>query len=258
MAVPALRCSGTCPNDLVPPFGPDHGILRCLSPAGPIGLHLNYDLRLPASWTRDAVIAILADLHAFAQTLPLASWTPLLIDHGGPLDSDTRLEALRGWASIIAVPFGDDDPPLVGDPHSAQGFNVQPGRGCETATFGFMRRHDAAGAPVDWYWQCSCKTQYASTVSDAHLIACHTALVQLLDHAITLGIEVDVYDETHYWESRDSRRLIAEVHAMNRLVARVAGQLSDAMGEAQQVRAPIFEHPRFERLEMGEDDAGAP
>jgi hypothetical protein len=83
-------------------------------------------------------------------------------------------------------------------------------------------------------------------------------LVQLLDHAITLGIEVDVYDETHYWESRDSRRLIAEVHAMNRLVARVAGQLSDAMGEAQQVRAPIFEHPRFERLEMGEDDAGAP
>lgn len=188
-----------------------------------------------------------------------------------------RLASLRWWAELVAAPFvatpfvvdegdavdavdavadadGADDPPLAGDPTTAQGFFVHPGRGCETATFGFLRRTAATGAPADWYWQCSCKTQYASAVSDAHLIACHTALVRLLDHAATLGIAVAVYDETHYWESRDVSRLVSEVHTMNQLVARVAGRLSDALGSTGDLQAPIFEHPRFERLEMGEDE----
>jgi hypothetical protein len=90
-------------------------------------------------------------------------------------------------------------------------------------------------------------------LSDAHLIACHTTLIDMLDHAIQLGFAVDVYDETQYWETRDTSRLVVEVHAMNQLVARFAGRLSDAIGEGHAVHAPIFEHPRFERLEMGDD-----
>ncbi len=217
-----------------------------------MGLHLNYELRLPASTARDVVIATLTSLHAFAQTLALDVLSPLLVEHGGPTDEGDRLASLRFWAPIIAEPYEEEGPRLIGDPQTAQGFFVHPGRGCETASFGLLRRADGRGEHVEWFWRCSCKTQYASIVSDAHLIACHTVLVQLLDHAIQLGFDVDVYDETHFWETRDTARLVAEVHAMNQLVARFAGRLSDAIGERHDIQATIFEHPRFERLEMGE------
>jgi len=198
------------------------------------------------------VVRKLTDLHAFAQTLALDELSPVLVDHAGVIDETDRLNALRFWAEIVAEPWDEDVPPLTGEPDSALAFFVNPGHGCETAHFGFLRRVDAIGAHADWFWRCSCKTQYASIVSDEHLIACHTALVRLLDHAIELGIDVVVYDETHYWETRDTSRLVDEVHKMNQVVARFAGRLSDAMGEGKDVQASIFEHPRFERLEMGE------
>ena len=230
--------------------------VRHQSPAGIIGLHLNFELHLPASATRESVIASLSALRAFARTLPFAELSPLRTDHDGQGEGGhaERLAALRWWAELIATPCDTDDVPLVGDASSAQGFFVHPGKGCETATFGFLRRATATGTPIDWYWHCSCKTQYASTVSDAHLITCHTSLIGLLDYAITLGIDVVVHDETHYWESRDVSRLVSEVRAMNQLVARIAGKLSDALGDAKDLQASIFEHPRFERLEMGEDE----
>jgi hypothetical protein len=37
---------------------------------------------------------------------------------------------------------------------------------------------------------------------------------------------------------------------MNQVVARIAGQFSDAIGPG--VGSPLFAHPEFERLEMGE------
>ncbi len=246
--------------------------MRHHSQAGPIGLHLNFELRLPAPATRESVIVSLAALHAFAQSLPFADVSPLLTELDGDSVDErehaTLRAALRLWAELIATPYdaneegdaedADDagdasdasDAPLVGDVSTALGFLLQPGQGCETATFGLLRRLSPDGTPADWFWHCSCKTQYASTVSDAHLIACHTALVRVLDHAISLGFDVVVRDETHYWETRDVSRLVSEVHAMNQLVARFAGQISDALGDTTDVRAAIFEHPQFERLEM--------
>jgi hypothetical protein len=86
-------------------------------------------------------------------------------------------------------------------------------------------------------------------------VACHTRLVKLLDHASQMGVSLVVRDEAHFWETRDEVRLIAAVNAMNRTVAKLAGQLGDLRGLADgQLRAPIFEHPRFERLEMGLDE----
>jgi hypothetical protein len=199
-------------------------------------------------------MAKLTDLHTFAQTLACDDVSPVLIEHGGLIVDGDRLNALRFWAEIIAEPWDEDVPQLTGDPDSAMGFFMNPGRGCETAHVGFLRRADTSGAPADWFWRCSCKTQYASIVSNEHLVACHTALVRLLDHAITLAINVDVYDETHYWETRDTSRLVDEVHKMNQIVARFAGRLSDELGEGKDVQASIFEHPRFERLEMGEGE----
>ncbi len=223
-------------------------------PADLIGLHLNFELRLPASTTREAVITSLSGLHTFAQTLPFAELSPLLVEHDGMSPDAEGLSALRRWAAITATACDTDDVPLTADVSSAQGFFVQPGTGCETATFALMRRTTAAGELADWYWHCSCKTQYASTVSEAHLIACHTSLVRLLDHAIAIGFQVIVRDETHYWDTRDVATLVREVQQMNQLVARIAGRLSDAMGDSGQLQAPIFEHPRFERLEMGESE----
>lgn len=87
-------------------------------------------------------------------------------------------------------------------------------------------------------------------------MACHSGLVKLLDHAIEIGVSVVVGDETGYWGTRDEQRLISEVHNMNRIVATLAGKLSDHDGVVAngRVHAPIFGHPRFERLEMGQDE----
>ena len=220
-----------------------------------MGLTLNYELRLPPSVSRESAAAKLRELHAFAATLPFEKLSSLLLDDGENFctDGDWR-EALRFWASIVARPCENDAPALTGDPNSAMGFFVHPGQGCETACFALLRRLDATGEKADWFWYCCCKTQYASTVSEAHFVACHTSLVQMLEHAVACGIDVVVSDEAQYWETRDEALLVANVREMNRMVARFAGRISDALGDAHDVRAPIFNHPRFERLEMGDGE----
>lgn len=219
-----------------------------------MGLHLNYELRRPGLEPDHEVTRILTKLRAFAGELPFRSVSELYLpgcDAAGPLGPG--LERLRSFASIIARPYPNDVPPLIGDAVTARGFFVDPGTRCETAIFGFLMRADEAARNREWFWHCSCKTQYASIVSDRHLVTCHTALVRLLDHAMALGVDVVVRDETHYWDTRDEQRLLDEVHAMNRVVARIAGSLGDAVAPEHDVRAPIFAHPRFERLEMGEE-----
>ena len=219
-----------------------------------MGLHLNFDLRLDASTPAAAVHAMLADLYAHATTLPFERVSPFIAPaYADSEEQQAHLDELQRWASIIAEAIEYDATPLTGDTSLARGFFVHPGRGCESASFGLFPRLDASGATMDWYWHCSCKTQYASAVSDAHLIACHTGLVRLIDLAVQIGFQVEVRDETHYWETRDESRLLKEVHAMNWIVAAFAGRMSDAVGSAHRLESPIFDHPRFERLEMGED-----
>ena len=213
-----------------------------------MGLHLNYELRLPAATSASRVSELLDALHSFATTLPFERMTPV-----ATLTADGMPAPGARWTSghwlafivlLIAEPIDEEVRPYTPEPLTAQGFLVNPGEGSETATFGFVRRHDVTGAPHEWYWQAFCKTQYASVVSNEHLVRCHTSLVALLDRAIQLGIDVDVHDETFYWETRD---LIDEVQKMNGLVAALAGRIADA---GHRVEAPIFEHREFEHLEM--------
>lgn len=49
------------------------------------------------------------------------------------------------------------------------------------------------------------------------------------------------------------RDLLKRVHDMNRLVARFAGSLHDAISPAAKVEGAIFEHPGFEHLEIEAD-----
>lgn len=234
------------------------------SPADTMGLTLYYELRLPASTSRDTALAKLRELHAFAATLPFEGVSALLLDDGkhSIAHSDTaphpdtkadhaRRTLLRYFAPIVAHPFDADESTPLGNPDSAMGFFVSPGEWSETASFFLMRRLDATGANAEWFWYCCCKTQYASNVSEAHFVNCHTLLVKVLDYAITCGIEVVVEDEGHYWETRDEALLLTHVQKMNTLLAAFAGQLSDEFDDPDSVQAPIFD-PRFERLEMGE------
>ena len=220
-----------------------------------MGLTLHWELRLPAHTTPSAVAHTLDALRECALIQPFVRVSPL----GSALSvGDEAMgvyEALQHVASIAWTAQDDDTPALTGDPSSAVGFLVDPGEGCETTFFALVQRLHLNGTPADWCWRGFCKTQYASVVSDAHFLACHLTLINLLDDAIHLGFTVIVHDEGHYWETRDSARLLSEVGSMNKLVARLAGKFSDAADNSETaLQAPIFEHPRFERLEMGVDD----
>ena len=87
-----------------------------------MGLALHYELRLPASTSRESAAEKLRELHAFAATLPSEKIAPLLVDDGENFCNDGEWrEALRFWASIVAEPYGDETPALTGDPNSAMG-----------------------------------------------------------------------------------------------------------------------------------------
>ena len=232
-----------------------------------MGLHLCYDLSLPGETSERGVLRVVTKLHTHAATLGFAKLSPIV--QVAPDDSVPP----GGLSFPVLTDFFGVSASILGDPHDenwnrvdqrerqwckAIGFVVHPGDRCEGATFGF-----AAPSPVDspewprnahvykdWHWHCCCKTQYASVVSDAHLIRCHLSLVELLEECARLGITIDVRDEAGYWETRDTDELLKRVHDMNRLVARFAGKLHDVISTSANVEGAIFDHPEFEHLEM--------
>jgi hypothetical protein len=218
-----------------------------------MGMHLNWEFHLPAESSAERVHELLTALRARALQLPFEEVTEIeyvteIIAHPSG-DSWTSIrDYVAAWAETISKPHEEDS--RIGDLTTAIGFGVYPGKRCEGATYGFIRRAEVDGTNAEWYWHHCCKTQYASVVSLEHLITCHTSLVALLDCAIELGIGVVVRDEGHYWETRDESRLIAEAEYMNQLVAKIAGAFSDAMPKGLAAGGAIYEHPDFERLEM--------
>lgn len=242
-----------------------------------MGLHLCYELSLPAEVPEADVAARVLALRERALALPfdrvsegvrlseraLAGPSPLRGLAYERLEDVAHVSAVWARAELyrrrLGVPDEDeyttvDVPPGV--PTLAHGFAVAPGRGCEPATFGVAQLSGPDDEPSRWWWHRCCKTQYASVLGEEHLLRCHGSLVALLDAAVALGFEAVVRDETGYWESRDPRQLAESVAEMNRVVARVAGHFTDAVrdagGDGQQVQSAIFEHPDFERLETGE------
>ncbi|HUF30540.1 MAG TPA: hypothetical protein VMM77_07720 [Gemmatimonadaceae bacterium] len=243
-----------------------------------MGLHLCYELALDPATLESTVIARVAALREQALALPfgavsdvvrlteddLAKRRPLRGLAFTQLEDVVQHSAASTRNELYCRQVGNsEDDGYAGEgevPSSVRtlaiGFAVAPGRGCEPAAFGLTSLRYAEGAGERWWWHQCCKTQYASVVSDEHLLRCHGSLVALLDGAETAGFEVVVRDETGYWESREPRQLFDAVGRMNRLVARFAGTFTDAVRDAgadgRQVRGEIFEHPDFERLEMPE------
>jgi hypothetical protein len=253
-----------------------------------MGLHLCYELSLPADRSDGDVLGRVDALRERALALPfdrvsdvvrfderaLAEAPPMRglayesLAHVVQLHAGfLRDELYRDWLGL-----GEEDEYEIVDertrvyrpieappnlPTSVVGFAIAPGRGSEPATVALTRLCGPRTA-TRWWDHCCCKTQYASALGDEHLLRCHGSLVALLDAAREIGFEVEVRDETGYWESRDPDALVERVNEMNRVVARVAGAITDAVrragGDSRQLQGAIFSHPDFERLETEQSD----
>lgn len=230
-----------------------------------MGLHLCYELRLLGDTTEDQVRAALEGVRERALEIRGAQVTELFSASVGDLRAHKPAwsESLDAYFFSCASRMVDERrsrvPAFAATPDrtSAIGFGVHPGRGCEAATFGLA--HCSAGSvlfddepPIEydvWFWHHCCKTQYASVVSNEHLIHCHLSLVTLVEECERRGIAIAVRDETGYWETRSTEHLVAEVEKMNGIVAGFAGRLSDAISPNYKAQGAIFEHQEFERME---------
>ena len=144
-------------------------------------------------------------------------------------------------------------------------FSIWPGEGCENANFGLCRypasievqdpvmRWQRQKIPTrlsGWCWSSFSKTQYASNPECggiANFLRCHLSVVRMLDHAKELGILKSVSDEGEFWEQRNIEALSREVGQSNEMIAGLAGELKDKLGD--KVLAAITRFSNFEHLE---------
>lgn len=241
-----------------------------------MGLHLCYEMALEPATPEATVVELVNALREQALALPFEAVSHVvrlteadLVErrplHGLAfvhIEDVVQLSAVSTRELLYCRQLGnseDDCYTGAGDVPAnvrtlAIGFAVAPGRGCEPAAFGVTSVWTPEAAQSRWWWHQCCKTQYASVVSDEHLLKCHGSLVALLDATERAGFEIVVRDETGYWESREPTQLFDAVGRMNQIVARFAGKFTDAVRDAgadsRQVRGEIFDHPDFERLEM--------
>ena len=176
-----------------------------------MGLHLCYELGLPADRSAADVLDRLAVLRERALVLPfdevsdivrfdertLADVPPLRglafesLAHVVQLTAGFHRDSLyRDWLGL-----SEEDEYEVVDEHTRRyrpieapadaptsviGFAVVPGQGSEPAAFA-LTRLNGPEITTRWWGQCFCKTQYASMLGDEHLMRCHGSLVALLD-----------------------------------------------------------------------------
>ena len=136
--------------------------------------------------------------------------------------------------------------------------------GSESATFGLARFADMgrdvsdesierpSGIGNEFRWRRFCKTHYASLSTNGgweNFFKIHDGICRILDHAESLGMEVDVRDEGKYYENRDGGALKKEIEHWNQLTAAFTGRLKDHLGRPCRGVALIADAPEFERLE---------
>lgn len=170
----------------------------------------------------------------------------------------------HAWLKIQAGQYLQvDGKHLRVEPLHILAFTTLPGAGCEPANFGLARfpafvsdEHDSRKQTRTnlhgWRWRSFCKTQYASDPAaggSANFVRCHLSVISLLDAIKNRQLaEVEVSDESDYWEHRDVHRLAAVVGEWNEMIAAVAGQLKDAVSGFE-LEAPITNYSTFEHLE---------
>ncbi|MBC7851900.1 MAG: hypothetical protein IAF94_00545 [Pirellulaceae bacterium] len=144
-------------------------------------------------------------------------------------------------------------------PKHALAFTVWLGDGCESASFGLCQFPKTItgnkGKRIrtgfqGWTWHSFCKTQYASNPACGgmeNFLRCHLSLTLLLAEAVKLGMQADVHDEGRFWKNRDVKSLAQEVGEWNEMLAGLAGEVKDLLGD--NVESAIAKFPNFEHLE---------
>lgn len=228
-----------------------------------MGLTIYYNLAFPGDQPEARICGILESLQGTARGLAVEQITPVRRIVRADCEELERQELDLDWlfrcfaARALEHP-SDSSRVLTVPPTVAYGFSVVVGC-CEPVVLGLGRYPqmiEDAGAEVltgleGWSWHACTKTQYASLRGNDHFVRCHRAVIALLDAARALGLEVEVRDDSGYWDHRDEGRLLESVEYWNAVVAKIAGRVTDGVeGAGLKADAPVFRHPEFERLEM--------
>jgi len=234
-----------------------------------MGLSVCYELR--ANVGADEARRLVQALHDFAIALPFQH--VMDIAELQPSDAEDDLDPEdRHWLQLFGTQFGrkqrndGEDYWVEIPPKHAIGFGIRVAEGAETAQIGLAAHPAVVEKDMDgrtelietglagvYSWAQCCKTQYAGLQQfggEENFLKAHLALVELLDHARELGMDVQVHDDSGYWDDRDQDRLARQLHEWNGLIAAFAGQLKDKLGTGENgVQAPILTAPDFEHME---------
>jgi hypothetical protein len=225
-----------------------------------MGLTIHYSLKHDG--TDENAHSLVQQLHQAAQDLPFKEVQNLVDLKGNACEFEKRdrEDPLR-WLLIQADgSFKLDEHTYISVPPTRIiAFETWPGEGCEAANFGLCQYPASIkyrGKPVPtkmkgWRWSSFCKTQYASDPACGgveNFIRSHLLVVAMLDRAKELGCLEEVCDEGKFWDNRDVKALVPEVASWNSMIAALAGQLKDALGDG--VESPITDFSNFEQLEL--------
>lgn len=227
-----------------------------------MGLTIQYQLRSNARSPKEAR-RLVEQLRQRALDLPLKEVDEILDLTGPECDYEQRE---RGdpcrWLLIQAHQLVEQSGyEYHVAPKRLIAFSTWPGEGSEPANFGLCRYPRTikghagtkvkTGLPTGWSWRSFCKTQYASNPDLGGIesfLRCHLSVIRLLDHAKSLGILGEVFDEGGYWGSRDVKALVEEVGRWNSMIAGLVGGMKDLLG-GKDLQSEITKYPDFEHLE---------
>ena len=222
-----------------------------------MGLTINYSLKCDAE-NPEIAMEKLSKLHEIAKDLPFAEVSEIIeVNEDDYLTETKDFSDFKSWIKVMSYKYVDTDDGSYYKiaPEKAIAFNVWPGEGCESATFGLaIYPKENESDRHSWSWSSFCKTQYASNPEYGgieHFVKCHLSIIKLLDEAKKMDMIYRVSDEGGYWKKRNLQELISCVEEYNTLVAAVVGGLGDIFGQASHVESysPISEFPNFEYLE---------
>jgi len=228
-----------------------------------MGLTIHYTLALENGGEAEAR-AVVEQLRQRALDLPLRHVGDILDLSGDAANFDKApKDDPQRWLLVQAMHYVERGSSYTSVPPTRIiAFATHPAAGCEAANFGLCqypagtafsraggKRRVASIAPA-WWWRSCCKTQYASAPAVGgveNFLRGHLAVVAMLDVAQELGILADVSDESDYWQKRAVEALTREIGKWNQMMAAVAGQMKDKIGD--RVKGAIFGYPNFEHLE---------
>ena len=176
-----------------------------------MGLHICYELRLPQTTPDDHAIRRLERLRSYVEKLSVDTvseltqlrGTDLLRDHDDfdrwsvpwlvHVTASGVREERDGTAGAITKVDRLATAAFLMHPRARLRVSAVWARPALALHPDGRRAAERAEEANNWYWHYCCKTQYASIVSDEHLVRCHLAVVATLEEAQRLGFGVTVH-----------------------------------------------------------------